>query len=157
MARGPKHVVQTVGDFVATFYHPLILAGAQITIKGFKLEDTFLSTAQSTPNTKRVALVNGDNIALTNALKFGTITFNCLHVSEDVDLTNGDLLTIAELLQGAVDNIGGIINISYGFKGTTVGVTFYDVRLVSCPPILMAGNDIPAYPVVFSYGTFTRY
>lgn len=150
--------VQTVGDFVCTFSHPLVpfggVLGAQKALKGFKLDDTFLSSGQLIENSKLVALVNGDTVTLTNAIKAGRLTINALRVGSSMD--DGDMPLIATYLQGLADNIGGVITISYGFNGTTETITLTGVTLVSCPPIILAGNDLPTYPVVWNYGSFIR-
>lgn len=150
--------VQTVGDFVTTFSHPLVIAngvpGAQITLKGFKLEDVFISSAQAIENSKLVPLVNGDTVTLTNAIKAGRLTVNALRISDRLE--DGDMPLIATYLQGLADNIGGFLRISFGFNGAQESILFTGVTLVSCPPIILAGNDLPPYPVVWNYGSFVR-
>ena len=150
--------VQTVGDFTAVISHPLIapngVAGAQQVLKGFKLDDTFFTSGQLLENSKIIALVNGDTVSLTNAIKAGRLTLNALRVGDSVE--SGDMIWIATLLQGAADAVGGTITISFGFNGAQETITFYAVTLASCPPIILAGNDLPPYPVVWNYGRYTR-
>jgi len=150
--------IQTVGDFTAVFSHPLIapngVPGAQQVLKGFKLDDTFFTSGQLIENSKLVALVNGDTVTLTNTIKAGRLTINALRVGDTVE--SGDMIWIASLLQGAADNVGGMITISFGFNGAQETLSFLGVTLVSCPPIILAGNDLPPYPVVWNYGTYTR-
>jgi hypothetical protein len=150
--------VQTVGDFVCTFSHPLVpfggVLGAQKALKGFKLDDTFFSSGQLIENSKLVALVNGDTVTLTNAIKAGRLTINALRIGHSMD--DGDMPLIATYLQGLADSTGGTISISFGFNGAQELITFHQVTLVSCPPIILAGNDLPPYPVVWNYGSFDR-
>jgi len=150
------HVIQTVGNFTSIFSHPLILAAAQITLKGFKLEDTFVSAAQSMDNSKRIPLVDGGTIAITNAVLAGILTINALRVSKTMNIADGDLPLIATTLQGLADSVGGTLTLSYGFLAATESITFHDVTVVSCPPIILAGNDVPVYPVMLGYSHFTR-
>ena len=149
------NTVITTGDFVATFAHPLVVGGAQIPLKGIVLNGTFLTTRQDTKNSRRVLLANGDTLPLTNALKSGTLTLNVVRVSSNV--MDGDVIAIANVLQGAVDNIGGTLSISFGLNGKTITSMFFDVRLAECPPVEMSGNDLANYPVSFTYGTFIQY
>ena len=149
------NTVTTVGDFVATFAHPLVVGGAQIPLRGIRLEGTFLTTKQDTQNTRRVLLANGDTLPLTNALKAGQLTLNVVRVSDSA--MDGDLIAIANILQSSVDNIGGVLIVSYGMNGKTITSAFFDVRLVEAPPLMLAGNDLANYTVVLSYGTFIQY
>lgn len=148
------HIIQTVGDFTAILNHPLIAAGASISMKGFKLDDTFVTTAQGMENSKRIALVDQGTVAITNAMKMGQLTFNAVRVSQNY--LDGDVILIGTMLQGMADNIGGLIRITYGFAGLTESITFFGVTLVSVPPLTLAGNDLPIYPVVFGYSDFVR-
>jgi hypothetical protein len=150
-----QNTIKTVGDFTAILSHPLVLAGVQIPLKGFKFSDIIVSAIPSTASAKRVLLANGDTLALTNAVKAGTLTFNCAHVSEAI--LDGDLPSIAWGLQGLADNIGGIIYITHGMNGGTSTKAYFDCRLVSCPAQMLAGSDVATYTVVFTYGTFISY
>jgi hypothetical protein len=155
------NVIQSVGDFTAIFNSPLTLfggtglagGGVGIPLQGFRLDDVFINTAQMLDNAKRVALVDGGTIALTNKIKAGQITINAAHMSNLYQ--DGDLPLICTMLQGAADSLGALLTISYGFNGMTCTVTFYSVIFVSCPPLILAGNDVPTYPCVFSYATYT--
>lgn len=149
-----KHIIQTVGDFTAILNHPLVAGGVSISLKGFKLDDTFVTAAQDMDNSKRIALVDQGTVAITNAMKMGKITFNAVRVSQN--FLDGDLILIANLLQSLADNVGGLLRISYGFAGVTESVTFLGIALVSAPPLVLAGNDLPTYPIVFGYSDFVR-
>jgi hypothetical protein len=159
--------IQTVGDFVATFSHPKVLSidggrtGVGIPLHGFKLEDVFVSTAQAVENSKMVPLVDGGTVSLTNSIKAGRVTINALRTVSSavaVSVTSGDIVVIANALQadGMADNQGGTIMFSYGFNGAQETIIFEGVTLVSVPPLLLAGNDLPVYPVVFNYGSYKR-
>ena len=149
-----KHIIQTVGDFTATLSHPLISGGVAISLKGFKLDDTFVTAAQDMDNSKRIALVDQGTVAITNAMKMGKITFNAVRVSQN--FLDGDLILIAGMLQSLADNVGGLLRLSYGFAGVTESITFLGVTLVSAPPLVLAGNDLPVYTIVFGYSDFIR-
>ena len=152
--------IQTVGDFVATMSHPSVLNGTQLTLKGFKLEDTFVSSAQAVENSKLIPLVDGGTVQLTNSVSAGRLTINALRVTNTLDTSgvSGDIVLIASTLQtaGVADSQGGTINFSFGFNGKKESITFYDVTLVSGPPILLAGNDLPVYAIVWNYSHYER-
>jgi hypothetical protein len=158
--------IQTVGDFVATFSHAKVLSDASgnavpIPLHGFKLEDTFTSSAQAVENSKLVPLVDGGTVQLTNPIRAGRLTINAIRTvsaASAVTAASGDIIVIANALQadGMADSVGGTIKFTYGFNGAQESITFNAVTLVSCPPLTLAGNDLPVYPVVFNYGSYTR-
>ena len=162
--------VQTVGNFVATFTHPLILGSTPITLKGFKLEDVFVHTDQLLDNSKMIPLVDGGTCTITNALLAGRLTINAMRVANPAsggyvgqtftDLYSGDLIIIANFLQALGDSVGGSLTLSYSVGadgvGSTAGITFNWITVARCPPAIIAGNDLPIYPVVFNYASFTR-
>ena len=161
--------VQTVGNFVATFSHLLILGKTPITLKGFKLEDVFVHTDQLLDNSKMIPLVDGGTCTITNALLAGRLTINAMRVANPAsggyvgqsftDLS-GDLILIANFLQALGDSTGGSLTLSYSVGadgvGSTAGITFNWITVARCPPAIIAGNDLPIYPVVFNYASFTR-
>jgi hypothetical protein len=164
------NTVQTVGNFVPTFSHPHILGGTPITLKGFKLEDVFIHTEQLMDNSKMVPLVDGGVCTITNAMLAGKITINALRVGNPAtggfsgdtffDLS-GDLILIANFLQALGDNLGGILTISYGMgiagSSSDMKLVFNTVTVARCPPAILAGNDLPVYPVVLNYASYVRY
>jgi hypothetical protein len=161
--------VQTVGNFAASFLHPLVLGGTPITLKGFKLEDVFVHTDQLLDNSKMIPLVDGGTCTITNALLAGRLTINALRVANPAsggytgqsftDLS-GDLILIANFLQALGDWTGGSLTLSFSVGasgvGSTEGITFNAVTVARCPPAIFAGNDLPVYPVVLNYTSFTR-
>lgn len=148
------NTVQTVGDFTAVLVHPLIGGGTGLSLKGFKLDDTFVTTSQDMDNSKKIALVDQGTVTITNAMKMGKLTINAVRVSDDY--LEGDLILVAGMLQSIADNIGGVLTLSYGFNGKTEKISFLGVTLVSAPPLHLAGNDLPTYTVVFGYADFIR-
>lgn len=152
---GPN-VVQTVGDFTLTLIHPLIQAGAAITLQGFLMDQEFLTTQQILDNVKRKVLVGGGTVALTNNVKAGDLTLNCIRISQTGNLLDGDVVQIASYLQDVADSQGGLLRAVYGFNGANEAINFLSCLLKSGPPLKLAGNDVPVYPIVFSYGTYVR-
>lgn len=148
----PINTVQTVGNFSASFVHPLIAGGAAITLQGFKLEETFLTTAQQVMNSKIIPTVGGGSSTLTNQVKVGKLTINCMRVSDNI--LDGDVPLICQALQNVADSTGGALRLSWQINGQVTAITF-QIFLESCPPIIMAGNDLPDYPAVFNYSTFS--
>jgi hypothetical protein len=138
-------------------------------LKGFKLEDVFVHTDQLLDNSKMIPLVDGGTCTITNALLAGRITINALRVANPAsggysgqtftDLS-GDLILIANFLQALGDWTGGSLTLTYSVGasgvGGTAGITFNAVTVARCPPAIIAGNDLPVYPVVLNYASFTR-
>jgi len=143
--------VQTVGNFTATFTHPL-LGGTAISLQGFKQDQQFFDSIQIMDNSKVIALVGGSTATLTNAVKAGTFTFNCVRISTDI--LQGDVVLIALTLQSLADSTGGLLRITYGLNGGTEAITYTQCTLKTVPPLKLAGNDLPDYPVVFNYGNY---
>jgi hypothetical protein len=150
------NVVQTVGDFTLTLIHPLIGAGAAITLQGFLMDQEFLTTQQILDNVKRKVLVGGGTVALTNNVKAGELTLNCVQVSSTGNPLDGDVPLIASILQDLADSQGGLLRAVFGFNGGNQAINFLSVLLKSSPPLKLAGNDVPVYPTVFSYGSYVR-
>ena len=115
--------VQTVGNFNAAFSHPLVLAGAAVNLKGFKLEDVFIHTDQLMDNSKMIPLVDGGTVTITNSVLAGRLTINALRVSNPqsggfsgqnfTDLS-GDFILIANFLQALGDYVGGTLTLTWG-------------------------------------------
>ena len=163
------NMVQTVGNFLATFSHLLISSGAIISLKGFKLEDVFIHTDQLMDNSKLIPLVDGGTVTITNSMLAGRVTINALRVGNPAsggfigtsfsDLS-GDLILIANFLQALGDSTGGTLTLSWGIgiagQQATAKIAFSGVTVARCPPAIIAGNDLPVYPVVLNYASYLR-
>lgn len=145
-----QHAVQAVGDVTIQYTRTGFNNGDPIAIQGFKLSSQFLGAEQVVDNSVIIPILGGGSIQLTNTNKSGTLTFNCTRVSPDV--TQGDIVSIAQAQQEVADSIGATIAISFGFNGAVFTITFYKCTVKRCPPILLAGNDAPDYSVQFNYG-----
>lgn len=158
------NTVQTVTNFTASLASTLLpnLDGSSntagdaifVSLKGFKLDTTFLNMVQMMDNSKRVALVGGGTVAITNNVRAGTTTLNAVRTSSD--MMKGDAVLIATYLQGMADSVGSLLTFGWGFGGAIETLELYGVTFVSCPPLILAGNDLPDYPIVFSYADFKR-
>jgi hypothetical protein len=146
------HSVQSVGDFTASFTHPLINGGAVTSLTGFKMEGDIVNTAQLMDNSKVIPLLNGDSITITNNNTSGTATFSACKLTGDT--TKGDVTAIASALQKIGDNVGGTLRLSFGMNGGTYSMTFVTCTVKTCPPLKVAGTDIPDYAVEFNYADF---
>jgi hypothetical protein len=153
---GPVNSIQSVGNFTATYSNlaAAFLAGLTVSLQGFKLEDVFVTSEQELDNAKNVPLVNGGVITLVNAQKAGKLTINATHFSSDP--TQGDFVLIAQLLQSAALSVGGLLRFTTGLNGSNDPITFFGVTIARVPPIMLAGNDVPAYPVVVAYQSWDR-
>ena len=107
---------------------------------------------------KRVPLIDGSTAALINSVTAGELTLRCVRVGSS--LTSGDIATIAQYLQKVGDTTGSQIALTYSFStnGTPNQETwyFYYCTVKRVPPILLSGNDIAEYDVVFSYDDYSR-
>ena len=162
--------VQTVGNFNAAFSHPLVLAGAAVNLKGFKLEDVFIHTDQLMDNSKMIPLVDGGTVTITNSVLAGRLTINALRVGNPqsggfsgqnfTDLS-GDFILIANFLQALGDNVGGTLTLSWGVgisgSQSTEKISFSTATVARCPPVIIAGNDLPVNPIVLNYASYMRY
>ena len=154
-----NNTIQTVGGFNPTFTHHLLNAGGQFSLKGFKLEDVFVHTDQLMDNSKMIPLVDGGVCVITNAMLAGRITINCLRVglsTLDPGCMYGDLILAANFLQAVGDSYGGTLALNYTVNGNPVQIQFLGVTVARCPPAIIAGNDLPVYPVVLNYCSYTR-
>ena len=154
-----QNSVQTVGGFNPTFVHPLLNAGAQVNLKGFKLEDVFVHNDQLMDNSKMIPLVDGGVCVITNAMLAGRLTINCLRVGgSTLETPNvyGDLILMANYLQSIGDSSGGNLTLSYKVNGLPVTIQFLAVTVARCPPAIIAGNDLPVYPVILNYCSYVR-
>jgi len=149
--------VQAVGQFTATIINASVsLAGLNVSIpiRGIKLEETFLSSAQMMDTSKRVPLIDGSTAGLVNAVTAGILTFRCVRVGQS--LNSGDLPTISSYIQKGGDQLGSSIIITYTFNGVTETWTFTGCLLVHTPPLILAGNDVAVYEIAFSYDDYAR-
>lgn len=147
-----EHNVQGIGQFTATIIHPSLLAGAAVGLKGFKIEGVFLDGEPIMDNSKIVALINGDTITLTNTVRAGVLTWTAAPTS--LDPAQGDVLAVSQAIQGAGDNQGGILQITFGLNGQTFRMQFLAVTMKKVPSIKLAGNDVPDLSIEWHYGDF---
>jgi hypothetical protein len=163
----PNNTVQTVGQFTAVFAHSSLWANnGSVNLKGFKLEDVFIHTDQLLDNSKMIPLVDGGVAVITNAMVAGRLTINTLRTSSCTnpisssntfnDPLGGDLVIIANYLQMLGDSIGGTLTLKYYVNNALITVAFQNVTVARCPPLILAGNDLPVYPVVLNYTYFLR-
>lgn len=156
-ALGRTSSVQSVGNFTVNLINlsPTLAALASgIGIKGIKLEETFLSTNQLVPTSKRVPMIDGSTAAITNSVTAGELTFRAVRVGQSI--ISGDLPTIASFIQKNGDSTGSTIVIVYYVNGFPETWTFLGCTLVKAPPLNLAGNDLAVYEIVFSYDDYFR-
>ena len=155
-ASGRVSSVQSVASFTAYINNALL--GGQIQLHGIKLEGVFLTTSQMVETSKRVPLIDGSTAALINAVTAGQLTIKTVRVGSTVG--SGDLATIALYLMKAGDTTGSQIQFSYSFSTNGVPNTetwyFNLCTVVRVPPLLLQGNDIAEYDIIFSYDDFQR-
>jgi hypothetical protein len=150
------NTVQSIGSFTGTISHPLVNGGALLTIRGLKLDSTFLQATPDMDNSKRIALVGGgpgavDTAALTTSVTMGTLNLNVIRVAGSV---SADLIRFCLAWQKTADSTGASVNISYNINGTTETWAFLACTLLKVPPLQLAGNDLPEYSVTLSYGDY---
>lgn len=145
-----NHAVIAAGQFTVTLIHPLWNGGTPTTFDGFTLEGQVVQVQQLLPSSKLVALTNGGSIIITNNNNSGTITFNVTKTGQ-----SGDMTTIANFLRTVGDSVGGIIRITQELNGKTDGYTFAPCTVQQAPPLIINGNDVAAYQVVWAFGNVT--
>jgi hypothetical protein len=139
--------VQSVGKFTMTFIHPNVGGGVAITLRGFKLEETFLDATPLMDNAKVIALIDG-TITVTNAVRAGTLAFKVVRVG---DVMDGDLVAIYNELIKAGDSTGATLRIVYEFNGKQYPITFFTCCVKTGKPIILAGNDVNSNDIEFTY------
>jgi hypothetical protein len=140
--------VQGVGNFTLSTMHPLILGGTAISMKGYKLEDTFLDATPLMENSKIIALIDG-TLTITNKVKAGTLKINCVRV--DADYKKGDWVAWGNELLKLGDSIGSTIRGAYEFNGAQFGISFFTCCIKTLKPAILAGNDAPSYDIELTY------
>lgn len=159
------HSVQSVQNMGATFYHPLLagLEGVPTTVidginygyvqlSGFRLEDRFFDDDPLVDNSKIIALLNGDTFTITNGICAGAVTVSSTRTGGSI--AEGDIVKIAQYLKKSADATGGKLVITYLLRGVSVSLTLETVTVKRCPSIVLAGNDVPPYSVVFNYADY---
>lgn len=144
-----RNSVQSVGNSTYSFTHPLINGGVSVNISGIKLESEYLKARQIVDNSKVVLLVDGSAITLTNTARAGMFTMNVADTG--LAITDGNLVEIARTLQQTGDSNGGSLRVATSFNGATKAITLIGVTLKVFDLIILAGNDVPTYPVEFNY------
>lgn len=151
------NTVQSIGSFNMTISHPQIEGGIPIVVTGIKLEGTFISVAQDVDNSKRVAFIDGSTFALTNTITMGKVTVNTSRTNAGVK--EGNLIAFCDQLKTVQDSTGCSIvctlSVGSGTTSVTTKYSFDAATLVTAPPLIIAGNDLPDYPCVFSFGSYT--
>jgi hypothetical protein len=146
--------LQSVGDFSVVLLHPLVGAGAAISLVGFKVEGDVVDSDQVIDNAKVVPLIGGIVVMITNTIKAGVLRFTAVRSSGDPLL--GDIIAISHLLQDIGDNVGGIVRFSWGQNGKIRSVTCTTVTVKRCKAIHIQGNDVADYGVEWAFGSFTE-
>jgi hypothetical protein len=148
--------VQSVGDFSASFAHPLLLAAgypASIGLVGFKLEGAIVDGEQSIDNAKVIPLIGGVVVILTNTVLSGVLTWSSVETTGDP--AQGDVAAISRYLQSVGDNIGGTLRVSWSQNATVRARTFYNCVVQRVKPMVLAGNDVPDQGIKWLYGRYT--
>lgn len=144
-----RNSVQSVGNSTYSFQHPLINGGVAVNLTGIKLDVQFFKARQMVDNSKVVLLVDGSAITLTNTARAGTFTITAVHGGQTI--SDGDVVLIARQLQLLGDSVGGQLRVATQINGVTDALTFLGVTLKVFDLLLLAGNDVPEYPVDFNY------
>lgn len=158
------HGVECVGRVSFLYKHPLLEALAEkdptnygslksgVYLTGFKLEEVFIRTQGMIKNAKLIPLLNGDTMTLTNTNKSGTLTIACTRTAAGI--TGGDLVSIADFIRSQGDSSGGSLQVSWTRNGKPKRLDFKTVCVEECPPLQLAGNDLPSYGVMLTYASY---
>ena len=104
-------------------------------------------------NSKVIPLVGGGAATLTNSVRAGAFTLTCLH--QGTEVTDGDMIVIARQLQELGDSKGGQFRVATYINGVIDAITYLYCTLKVFDSLLLAGNDLPEYPVEFNYQDYT--
>lgn len=146
---GGRNSIQSVGNSTYTYTDPLINGGVAINLAGVKLEAQYFKARQMVDNSKVTLLVDGSAITLVNNAQAGMFTFTA--VDTGLPVTDGNMVAIARALQQAGGSNGGSLRVATSYNGVVQAITFIGVTLKVFDTLLLAGNDIPEYPIEFNY------
>lgn len=149
----PRNTVQSVGNSTYTLTHALINSGQAVNITGIKLETQYLKARQQVDNSKVVLLVDGSAITLTNTARAGQVTINVVDNGDTV--ANGNLVAAARELQQVGDSLGGQLRVATLINGVVNAITLLGVTLKVFDLLVLAGNDVPEYPIELNYQDWT--
>lgn len=165
VGRQLKQTIQAVGNFTVKYTSSVLatlaendskyqgsITNGSIYLTGFKLESMIVSASQQIDNAKVVPLVNGDSITLVNICKAGTLAFNASRTASGIE--GGDCVAVFDYVRSQGD-IGGRLEISWLMNGEQKKVIFSGICIKQCPPLMLAGNDVPDYNVQLTYSNYT--
>ena len=165
VGRQLKQTIQAVGNFTVKYTSSVLatlaendskyqgsITNGSIYLTGFKLESMIVSASQQIDNAKVVPLVNGDSITLVNICKAGTLAFNASRTASGIE--GGDCVAVFDYVRSQGD-VGGRLEISWLMNGEQKKVIFSGVCIRQCPPLMLAGNDVPDYNVQLTYSNYT--
>ena len=121
-------------------------------LTGFKLESVMVSAEQQIDNSKVIPLVNGDSITITNLCKAGILTFTASRTA--AGLNGGDAVSVFDFVRSQGDD-GGTLEIAWRMNGKDHKIIFSGVCVQRCPPLTLAGNDVPEYPITLTYSNYS--
>ena len=167
-----KQTIQNVGNFSILYTSAALGSVAGLTVNGvsytgitkntdqsgsvyltgFKLESVMVSAEQQIDNSKIIPLVNGDSITITNLCKAGILTFTASRTA--AGLNGGDAVSVFDFVRSQGDD-GGTLEISWRMNGKDHKIIFSGVCVQRCPPLAMAGNDVPEYPITLTYSNYS--
>ena len=150
MANPAISQLQSVGDFSLVLTHPLVNAGASVSLVGFKVEGSIIDSDQEMDNAKVVPLIGQIVAIITNTIRAGTLRFSAVRTTGDP--AKGDIVAVSQLLQSIGDNVGGVLRASWGQNAGIRSVVFSTVTVKRCKPIHIMGNDVAEYDVQWVYG-----
>ena len=150
MANPAISQLQSVGDFSLVLTHPLVNAGASVSLVGFKVEGSIIDSDQEMDNAKVVPLIGQIVAIITNTIRAGTLRFSAVRTTGDP--AKGDIVAVSQLLQSIGDNVGGVLRASWGQNAGIRSVVFSTVTVKRCKPIHITGNDVAEYDVQWVYG-----
>lgn len=158
------HGVECVGRVSFLLTHPILDALAEknpakygglkdgIYLTGFKLEEVLIRTSTMMKNAKLIPMLNGDTMTITNSNKSGILTIACTRTAAGIE--GGDLVSISDFIRSQGDSSGGTLVVSWTRNGQDKKITFKTVCVQDCPPLMLAGNDLPSYGVALTYASF---
>lgn len=153
-----KAYFQQAGGAIITFKHPF-LAGQidanntmvdEIDLSScLKLDGEFFNATPDMDSCKKVVMIDGSVITITNNLMAGELTLPLVPTSGLV--SRGDGIEAFNLIRSVGDSIGGVLGVTRRVGDIALTDVYYGVTVKSMPHRVLAGNDVPVYNTVLSY------
>lgn len=159
--KAPRSKFRNAGGSKYYYGHPFLIGQLEPGVQGstafevdisscFKLNDQFFDAEPLQDAAVTEVAVDGSLIVVTNSVMAGNATMQIL--PGDGTVAGGDMTAIAPFVVSNGDTLGGYIRRVRNINGKAITRVYYDVVFKNYPHDKDAGNSVPVYPMVLSYG-----